>query len=483
MFKNLLKFSFSYSLIEGIQKGILFLLIPVFTHYMSTKEYGVVSTVLMMIPFLSILFALTLLASISRFYFKYRKNKEGLKDFLGTVFCFQFCFAIVMGLLTMLFGKRILMFFFDEIAFNPYILIGILISILQPLLYSYFAYLKAAQNLKAYIWIFNLYFVIQIGLMLVFIIWFKMRHDGYLIALLIANGVSVLLMMVSLSKKINFVIKKKYLVESLKYSIPIMPVDGISLVNTLVDRFYILKFIGLAMVGIYFVGVQIGSVIALIALAINSAYVPIFFKHYESKNDDYSKIYQLGDIIVYFMGFLTAVVTLLSTYFLKYFFSKDYQIAQNILVYLCFLSAVKSVYFLNTNVLSLETRLVKIKTLAITIGATINVCIGYFLTKYYSIIGASISTLIGFVITTLMLIYLVRKKTSFQFSNLKYFIYLSGLFIACFFLIKLELANDFLSILVKLAIIIATAILFLLFFERKTLVTKINGYFNFNRKI
>ncbi len=481
MFKQLIKFSFSYSVIEGVQKGILFLLIPVFTHYMSTEEYGIVSTVLMVIPFLSIIFALTIQASIGRYYFKYEKEPEKMKDFLGSVFCFQIIFSACLGLLTVFWGKKILIFFFKEVEFNPYIIYAIIISVLQPIMISYFTLLKTKQHLKMYIFIFNLYFVLQILLMTVSIVFLRMKQDGYLLSLLISNIVGVLIVFVLLFKDVNIVIKKEYLVESLRYSLPIIPVDGVSLVNSLVDRFYILKFIGLASVGIYYVGVQISSIIALIALAINSAYVPMFFKHYESGDKNHQKIYRLGDLTIYFIGSLTAVVVIFSYYFINIFFNEGYQKANSIILYLCFLSAIKSVYFLNTNVLSLEVRLIRLKTLAILLGAGINIIIGYFLTKHFSIIGAAISTLIGFSVTTFMLIYLVLKKTTFRFNNLKYLSFILYLFLICFYTIKIDTSNIVFSIIIKLTILLFAIGTFLLVLEHKTIKKRLNGYINIKK--
>jgi len=70
MLKRLIKFSISYTVIEGVQRGILFLLLPIFTHYMTPEEYGIVSTSLILISFLSIFFSLAIQSAISRYYHK-----------------------------------------------------------------------------------------------------------------------------------------------------------------------------------------------------------------------------------------------------------------------------------------------------------------------------------------------------------------------------------------------------------------------------
>jgi O-antigen/teichoic acid export membrane protein len=444
--KKLVKFSASYTVIEGLQRGILFLLLPIFTHYMSPEEYGVVSTSLILISFLSILFSFAIHAAISRYYFKYEKKSEELKLFLGSNFLFLLLFSLSVSIFLIFFSENIFSYFFAEMKFNPYIIYTLIIVATQVVIVAYFSLLKAMQKLKLYSIVFNGYFLFQLMLMSILIIGYGLKEEGYLLGVLISNILFIPIIFILLNNYIVYKIDMKYIKEALAYSIPIVPVEIIGNVNRLVDRYYILLFIGLGGVGIYYIGVQIAGLINLVALAINSAYTPMFFKKYEcTDNEDYDDIYALTDIIVFVIGAIASLIIVLSPLLLM-LFSKEYAQSIDVVLYLGFTGAITSVYFVNTNVLSLEPKLIKLKTVGIMFGAAVNVILGYFFTRYYGIEGAALSTLIGFFITTIILIVIVRKNSEFRFNNFKYLLYLGILFIVLFAIKSMLIINQVLLI-------------------------------------
>jgi O-antigen/teichoic acid export membrane protein len=467
LIKKLVKFSASYAAIEGLQKGILFLLTPVFTHYMSPDEYGVVATVLMIVPFFIIIFSLTLQASISRFYYKYKSNKTKLKDFLGTSFLSLPIITIVFGLLTFYFLEPFFHYSFPDIQFKPYIVYAIIIGSTQPLTISYFSLLKAMQNIKNYAIIFNIYFFVQLILMFITIVYFHMKQDGYLLALVITNFLFIFVIFALLYKDMNICFKIEYIKESLHYSLPLVASESISLIYTMADRYFIMKFVGLAGVGIYFIGYQFALIISLINRAVNSAYLPFFFEKYENQAKDYNDIYRIGDYFVYMSAILALILSIISPILIELLFDKSYYAAKDVIFYLSFSSAFTSIYFLNTNVLALNAGLVKLKTIGIFVGTVVSLVLGYILTKKYGIVGASISTLLGFVLSTLMMIYIVHIKTEFSFNNKKFLVFFIIVFSATY--IDLYLLD---SIAVKLFFILIFLLGLLYIFEKKYLCKK-----------
>lgn len=482
MFKMLLKFSLSYSVLQGIQKGAFFLLIPVIVANMSTDEYGIVSTVLMLTPLFTILFSLLLNASITRYYYKF-KDTDQYREFLSTIINFQILFAVLIGVVLLFLGKSLFSYIIPDLAYHPYIVLIILISILQPTINSFMALLMVKQDLKNYAIFYNLYYLLQTILLLATVVFLKQREIGYISSLLIANILAFTFVLWSLRNDIIFVIKRKYLWESLKYSIPILPVDIGSLADSLVGRFYILLFIGVGSIGVYYVGLQISSIIALIGLAVNSAYVPIFLKLYE-EGEINRKLYMLSDIIIYSIGLLTVLVIFLSHIFIQMAFDKDYSQILSCIIFLCAVSFMKSIYFIYTNILSLNLNLVRLKTYNILVGTVFNLFLSYYLTKYYGLIGAAISALLGFSLTTMLLIAVVRIKTDFMFSykkQLSYFVYV--LFTSLFLLENHLFDNVIKDNIIKIFIEVVLIVLFIFVMEYKHLRNKKYEYFSIKKRI
>jgi len=473
--KHLIKFSASYAGIEGLQKGVLFLMTPLFTFYMSPKEYGVVATILMIVPFLIVIFSLSIQASIVRYYYKYKDNKEDLKDFLGTNFILLSITTVSISTFIYLFGELFFSYFFSEVPYEPYIVYALIIGATQPIIIVYISLLKAMQNLKLYMLVFNSYFLLQILLIYTSVVIFNLNNNGYLLSLVIVNILFAIIVFILIKNSINICFKIKYIKETLKYCLPIIPVDGIGLVSSMVDRYYILKFVGLAGVGVYFIGYQVALIVSLISRAINSAYTPMFFNRYESNNNNYDDIYKVGEYFVYVTGIIALSITNVTPLLVSFLFADTYMHAKDVVIYLSFSSALTSIYFLNTNALSLEPELVKFKTIGILVGAIITIVLSYYMSKYYGLVGAAISTLIGFFITTLILIFIVRIKTQFRFSNAKSILFLVFLFSIGLIGLKIEI------ILYKVIFTAVMILLSLSIFEYKQILRILNGNNNFDK--
>ncbi len=77
--------SFFYTASNILQRGISFFLLPLYTHYLTPQDYGILAVVMTLNGFLAILFTWSLPAAVGRFYFDFRDQPELLKEFWGTV--------------------------------------------------------------------------------------------------------------------------------------------------------------------------------------------------------------------------------------------------------------------------------------------------------------------------------------------------------------------------------------------------------------
>lgn len=430
----------------------MFFLMSLFTYYMTTEEYGIISSALMIIQFLSIVFSLSTTSSISRYYFKFVDDKEELRGFLGTSFVFLFLSGIVFLLVFLIFGKFFFQQIFPELPYNPYLIWIFLICVMQPFNMAYLALLKAQQKLKKYTLLYSVYYMSQFALMLITIVYRDMKQDGYIISLLLSNVIFIFITGYLLRKEAKFSLDKKFVKLSLKYSLAFIPAELFTTINALIDRFYILGFLSLSALGVYQIGIQIGAILVLITRALNYAYLPHFMTIYESKTQDYTEIYKFANFFVFVTVIITGYISILSPYFIEYFLDKNYADAKNVVVYINFMYAFNSVYFINVNILSLTPQLVRSKTLFLILGGVINLFLNYFLIGEYGLIGAAIATFIGFLITNLLLVYSVKRNTDFIFKSLKNIVFIIASFAAVLLILKIATGNLFFDIVLILAL-------------------------------
>ena len=73
-----------YTLGNILNRALGFILIPIYSVYLSTEDYGIISAMTVFISFCAIIISLSLDRAVYRCYFDY-KTEEQKKTFLGTI--------------------------------------------------------------------------------------------------------------------------------------------------------------------------------------------------------------------------------------------------------------------------------------------------------------------------------------------------------------------------------------------------------------
>ncbi|WP_187647903.1 lipopolysaccharide biosynthesis protein [Nitrosophilus labii] len=427
--KKILKLAFSYSAIEGFQKGLFFFITPLLTYYITPEEYGNISIIFIFIAFFQIIFAFSLESTIMRYYVRL-KNEKLKKDFLGTVILISI-FSIVFWITVLsIVGPFFFKIIFSNLSFYPYIFIAILIVSFKMINILYISFLKVVQNIKEFAIFYNFYFLSQTSFVLYFVIFFNFKKDLlYLNGMLYSNILFAVIALYKLNKKINLTINKKIIKLIFNYSISIIPLRVVNIINSSIDRFLLLNIIGGGVVGVYYLGLQIGSIAQIIMLAINSAYVPIFFKLYEKNKNrlEFKEIYSIINKLVFIAG----IVEVLLLFFYPLLFNiinSSYIEAKNIVPIFILYYIFGIVYFINTNALSISALLNRKKVFGIIYGIVVNIIFSLLLIKYLGAIGVAIGSLLGLLVSILYFIFLVKKYTDFRFNNAIYILYILILF-------------------------------------------------------
>jgi len=432
--KELFKIAFTYSGIEGLQKGIYFLIIPILTYYISASEYGNIAILLMVINFLQIFITFSIESTIMRFYVKIT-NKKMKKIFLGTIFLSSLFFIVIWIIILVFIGPLFTKIFLSNIDFFPLVFLTILVVSFKMINLFYITFLKTIQDLKEFAIFYNIYFLLQTLLILYFIVNFHENKDYlYIKALLISQVIPIFYVIYKVKKYIVFKINLKIIKFTLLYSFSIIPIKIANIINNSIDRYVLYTFINTSITGIYYLGWQISSIMQIVALALNSAYVPKFYRLYEANKNikNFEQIYKMIDFIILLILIIEIIFLNIYPFIFKYI-SYSYLEAKNILPIFIIFFAFNMVYFINTNALSISYILNRKKIFGILIGIVVNLIISLYLVTDYGMYGVAIGSIIGQFITILYFIFLVNKYMDFRFSNITYILFILILFIVNYF--------------------------------------------------
>ena len=415
--KRVIKNSIIYTITSIIQNAITFLLLPLFTAYLTPEAYGIVGMTTIFISFSSIFILLSLHGAATYYTYEIMDDKEKIKILWGTIFTFVVTNALVIFLIILLFHQYSIDLFMKGITFYPYLLIGTSTAVLSSIYMLYQCYLQTMQDGRKYGLNSISFFLVNLILTLIFVVVLRMAALGILLAVLVTNLIFAAYTFIVFVPKIKLGVDKTVISKTLIYSLPLLPHSLSGWIMTMVDRIFLNSMKTTAAVGIYSVGFQFGSIMGLIAGAVNQAYVPWFFQMLKKGTEGEEKIIKFSEITVVFYSWIALNISLFSKDILNILVSGSFKQGWVVVPIITFSNVFSGFYYLFVNVLfEKNTKLVTVVTFC---GAVINITLNVILIPRYNYIGSAIANFIGLFFTSIIAYLISRKVRKINFPVFK----------------------------------------------------------------
>ena len=407
---TLLKNSSIYTFVMVVQKGINFLLLPLYTAFLTPTDYGIQAVVTSVSSFLSILLAMGLDTAAQRFFYKYHMDKEQAKKMYGTVALIIICNSLCLGSLFIVAHKLLIDPVIGTIPFYPYVLVGILYVIVNPLYILYQSYLQTMQDGVTYGKNALLYTLTYVSFVVVLMTVFNLGVMAILLSQLMVAIIFFVFVLIKFVRKLYVQFDKDFFKQGIRYSLPMLPHTLAAWSSGTIDKLLVNEIRSAADTGIYGLGQQYASVMSLSANAINNAYIPWFFQKADA--GDISSVRKTVNALTAFVCFLGVVLSLFSKEILHFMISNaQYDGVYELIPFLVFAFVFQTIYYFFVNVLFLKDTGV---IFVITITAlAFNVILNLILIPYYGIIGAALVCTITYFVKSLMALVISqwRNKT------------------------------------------------------------------------
>lgn len=403
-YKELLTNTVVFGLAALGSKIILFLLVPLYTNYLTTAEYGIADLVSTTSTLVIPIVTMAVQEALFRFAFDKTINTRELLR------CFYFV-SLISSILVILLG--ILFGFLKLLA--GYEVEFVFLTIISIIRDAYALFVKARDKTKLFALDAFLYVLyLCIGNIFTLII-FQLGVFGYLYSIIAAKCLSLLfLMLFSGLPKIAkpWGIDKTLLNKMLSYSAP-MVLNSISWwVMSYINRYIVILFLGAASMGIYAVATRIPSLISTFVGIFSQSWSITSIKEFEENKD--SKIYE--NIFTLFNGavlLLTGIVLLIIQPFMDIYVGEGFQEAVYSVPFLL-LGALYLAYSSFFGVLFSSARKTKGLMSSSACGAIANSLLAVILVPLLGIIGASIATAVAYGVTALYRIIVSRRFLKFN---------------------------------------------------------------------
>ncbi|HAT4124672.1 TPA: oligosaccharide flippase family protein [Clostridium perfringens] len=383
---------------------ISFLLIPLYTNFLSPAEYGKIDfisiTITLIVPFITLNF----IESIVRFGIdKNYKRKEVLSTCIISVMIISL-FMLLFSLIIYILDLNIKSYFFYLILIN-------VVAYYQIIQQS----VRALDKLKIFAVADILYTLLFSLFNIIFLVKIGMGINGYFLAYILAYILASLFLIISSDFKsyISFrYFNKMYFIEFFKFSLPLIPNSISWWIINVSDRYMVKIFNGYSELGIYSVANKIPQIL-------NSFY-SIFFKAWqissikELDKEDTEEFYSnILNALIKFMFFICMLTILFLNLIFVLLIGKEFDYA----VYYVPILLLSIVFYTFASFLGTIYTACKKSTNVLTstlIAAVINIGINIIFIAKYGAIVACISTLLSYIV-----LFIYRYFDSKKFMNIR----------------------------------------------------------------
>ncbi|MFD1037183.1 oligosaccharide flippase family protein [Virgibacillus byunsanensis] len=411
MFKNkLFKNSLLYTVGSMMTPMIGLIMLPIFTKYLTTAEYGIMTTVQTLVGMLQLILLLALHGAVTRFFYDFLNQPEKQKEYIGSIFVFVLSFSTIIATMLMFFSNSVGSLLFKNIPIDPYYFYLIGLSWVTALSALPMALFRAQEKAGLFVVVNLIKALFIMAITIYLIIGRGLGAESVLIAQLFITFLVVLLTFAMQLKYLKLSLNVAYVKQSLLFSLPLLPHIASGWIISASDRVILEKFVDIADLGIYALAAQVSMVLGLFYSSINNALVPRYTILRKEGNElKANRLLKIFSFIVIIFGVASIPVAM---YSIKLITSSEYYGAITLIPFLLIGQILTGFYFIPVAKLFYAKKTNAIATSS-SMAAIINVIINLIAIPFIGIYGAIISTIFADIIRFL-LIYRASNKLKFQ---------------------------------------------------------------------
>jgi len=394
--KNLARQSFLYGIGSALMRITGFLLIPVYSRFISPADFGILAIFILLISILNILFGIGLHAAFLRFYYDCETVEER-KRLAGTVVIFLLCFSAIFSLILIANEGWIVERIFGDAGFVYHFRLIVATVVTEILFLSLLEIYRAQDRPIAYISHSGQKFVLLLGLNILFIVYFKKGFLGVLEAGLVSASISLVFIFFSQLRSIKLSFESGVMKKMIFYGLPFVPANISSLILTSSDRYFLKIFTDYSDVGLYAMGYRFGLFLNVFLVVPFSLAWPtqiISILKTENPREIFAKVMTYFVLISVFAS-LFIVVFIREIYWAL--LTPEYYPSSSIVPYIIFSYVFQGIY--SVGVLGMFiTKKTRPQLVIFAAAAFLNIVLNLVLIPRWGITGAAVATLLAYAV-------------------------------------------------------------------------------------
>jgi O-antigen/teichoic acid export membrane protein len=418
MKKQILSNSIIYSGSSILIKAFNFFLLPLYTAYLTTSDYGTTSLVSSFTSIASFIFTFGLYSAVTKYYIEFSDDRQKVKRLFGTLIIFIFISGVFFSLLFFLLRSSLTKLIFENISFFPTVFIALIGLIFTCLYTVYSSILRAMQQAKKDAITSIFLFFIKLIFSILFVVKYKMGADGVLLAVLISYAIFFIYIVIDLIKNnlFSFCIDFHILKETLSYSIPLLPHNLSTSIANLVSNIFINANYSLSSVGLFSIGSQFGMIMDILQGGVNLAYTPLLFNVLkDGAEKKKSEILSITNWLLCFNGIFFLGISFFSQEVIALLTTSDYHIAWTVVPLVIMMYVVKMPYHFYIGILFYYKELSRKIFYSSLSAAILNIILSALLIPKWDMYGSAVADIIAMAVRVVIVVRISRNYEPFGY--------------------------------------------------------------------
>lgn len=383
-------------------KILTFLIVPLYTYYISTSDMGDYDLLMTSVSLLTPLISLRVSDATYNWMIKRTASNE---------ICIKATYNFLLKSCTL---AVIIIGVASRFVYIWNIGLFLAIMVLEPILETTQKILRGLKNQKLFAASGIIYTGILVSLNFITVCVLKLGVSSLLVNTVISHIISIALIF-CLEKRMRCltvtVDKSELLItqkEMLKYSMPLVPSTLSWWVMSVSDRYVVRFSLGSSFNGIYAIATKFPSVLQTFFVLFNNAWTDIALANLQSKEENnkyvsnlFEKMYVFSFSAIFCLIPVTKVVT-------QVILSSDYKIG-SIYIGFLYLGAIFQGFSTFASVGYLQSKKTARAATSSVAGAIVNLLVDLILVKSVGLFAAALSTYVGFLVMWLVRMYDIRK--------------------------------------------------------------------------
>lgn len=309
--KYLAKHTMVYGTGILINSIVAFLLLPIYTTYLTPRDYGIKELVGLSMDVVGILLATSVSSAIYRFYYQYTDTKNRNEVISTAIISLGFS-GLVIFLFLSLFSPTMANYIIDSPHLYYYFIIALASMWLNAVNGIGLNYLRARQRSGVFLSLSITRLIIVISLNLFFVIYLRLGVLGILLGTLMTAIITIGILMVPILFIVGLHFSMPKFKEMLRFGLPLIPSDMGSFIVNLSDRFFIKSYCSIADTGLYALGYRFGIIPSIfVTVPFNQIWLPRRLEIYNQPGSRklFGRVLTYYLIVITFVGLGVAILT------------------------------------------------------------------------------------------------------------------------------------------------------------------------------